>query len=75
MGEVNIKDVVKEKYGQAALRVRQEKETLAADRGHPVRSASIQSPATCMSCRRLANCPRQPFSLPLDAAIQPRWRN
>ena len=73
---INIKEVVKEKYGQAALRVTNKTAAaVAAERRRPADCRAIRSPRISTTRRRPGRFPKRRCWLRSDAAIQPRWRS
>jgi len=71
MSSPDIKEIVKEKYGQAALRVTSAAVPAAARR--PVRDAAIRSHRICMTHPRHSKFPKKLCWPPLGCGIQPLW--
>ena len=74
--KLDIKEVVKEKYGQAALRVTtRRRQQLLRSRRLPTDVLAIRSPRISTTHRRPDRFPKRRCWLRSDAAIQRRWRN
>ena len=75
MSSTDIKDVVKEKYGQAALRVKSWRQQSAAEPPRQAARVATRSLPICTTPPRRDKSPRRPCSPRWGAEIQPHWRN
>ena len=73
---LNIKEVVKEKYGQAALaRHQQDRRQQLLRRRRRRGNTAIRSQRISMTTRRPGRFPKKRCWLRLDAGTQPAWRS
>jgi ArsR family transcriptional regulator len=73
--EVDVKEVVKNRYGAAATRVAQGAATLAAALRPPAWAAPTRSPPICTTPCRPVMCPKRPCWPRWAAATPRRWPN
>ena len=75
MSTTDIKSVVKEKYGQAALARETAAAVAAAEPPRPASRAATLSLLICTTPPRRDKFPKRPFSPRWGAEIRLRWRS